>query len=218
MPILLDFGECIYLYFGVIMNSRVKFSFLSAAIILSGCQATTQGQTSLYERYQNKPNNKAYSIGTNGKAGAAWSAGSISEAIELANETCRNDGGRNCNVTEINGKPAANFDLNNAGIPRGNVSKAVEVISENKSKPLLLPGAYGVQPMTFTEIENNSCKVITTNSIQTKPENLEVELSNIAYMTSGNRYHITKIINTDGDSISVIADIYRCSQRTLASK
>ncbi len=41
-------------------------------------------------------------------------------------------------------------------------------------------------------------------------------LSNAAYMLSGNRYHITKIISNDDESISVIADIYRCSQRTLS--
>ncbi|MGF1686999.1 hypothetical protein L4C36_09925 [Photobacterium japonica] len=200
------------------MNSFVKLSFLSTAIILSGCQATSQGQTSLYERYQNQSNNKAYSIGTNGKAGAAWNAGSISEAIDLANETCRKDGGQNCNVTEINGRPAINFDLKNQNTTNLNAPKAVDAISKQTRKPLLLPGAYGVQPMTFTEIENNNCKIINTNAIKTKPENLEVELSNVAYMMSGNRYHITKIINaSDDDSISVIADIYRCNQRTLAS-
>jgi len=195
------------------MTRFVKFSSLFLVIFLSGCQAVGQGQTSLYERYSQKNGHKAYSIGTNGKAGASWNASSVAEAVELANETCRKDGGINCNVTEIDGRPATNF---NSSVDNSTpMAKSVDAVS----KPLLLPGAFGVQPMTFTEIENNECNIINTNSITTVPQNLEVELSNVAYMMSGNRYHITKIINANGsDSISVIADIYRCKQRSLASK
>ena len=36
------------------------------------------------------------------------------------------------------------------------MAKSVDAVS----KPLLLPGAFGVQPMTFTEIENNECNII----------------------------------------------------------
>ncbi|PMN93296.1 hypothetical protein [Enterovibrio norvegicus] len=198
------------------IRTFVRLGCIASAIILTGCQATT-GQTSLYEKYKFQPDNKAYSIGTNGKAGAAWGADSIDRAVDLANQTCLRDGGLNCGVVDINGQPAANFssyendvDQNPAATP------SQKTVKRSTKQPLLLPGAFGVQPMTFTEIDSNSCKTITSNSISTVPEHLEVELSNAAYMLSGNRYHITKIISNDDESISVIADIYRCSQRTLS--
>ncbi|RWX57390.1 DUF1471 domain-containing protein [Photobacterium chitinilyticum] len=82
----------------------------------------------------------------------------------------------------------------------------------------LLPGAYSVKPIAFSEIENNDCKILTTHVVEkTSPDSLEIELANEAYMLGGNRFHITKIIDSDGvNPTSVVADIYRCKHRTVA--
>lgn len=81
-------------------------------LVLSGCQTVTNSTTpadDLYSKYRAKPNIKAFSIGTNGVAGASWGASSTSEAIDLAQKTCMNSGGLNCSVTEVNGSPVSNF-------------------------------------------------------------------------------------------------------------
>ena len=166
-------------------------------------------QTKLYDQYRAKPNMKAYSIGMNGISGAAWGAGTVEEAIKLANRTCKELGGMNCNVTDINGMPASDYN--------GTSKKAI-FVKKPSGNVQLLPGAYSVKPLTFTEIENNKCKIINTYVVErTAPNSLETELANEAYMMGGNRFHITKIIDSDGQkAISVVADIYRCKHATIA--
>lgn len=75
------------------------------AIVLgiSGCQNAEQGTYTLYKDYRLQSNNKAYAIGTNKIAGAAWGARDPQEAQKLAIETCIKLGGENCNVIDING-------------------------------------------------------------------------------------------------------------------
>ncbi|KXI20964.1 DUF1471 domain-containing protein [Photobacterium sanguinicancri] len=93
--------------------------------------------------------------------------------------------------------------------------------SDFNSKPAgnvkLLPGAHTVRPISFTEIENNSCKVLSSHVVEkTSPNSLETELANEAFMLGGNRFHITKIIDSDGKNpTSVAADIYRCKHKTV---
>lgn len=81
----------------------------------------------------------------------------------------------------------------------------------------LLPGAHSVSPISFAEVENASCKVVGTHFVEeTAPENLVTELANEVFMKGGNRYHIVKIINTDGVNLtSVVADIYRCKHQSV---
>ncbi|WP_299494864.1 hypothetical protein [uncultured Shewanella sp.] len=96
------------------------------------------------------------------------------------------------------------------------------IITAYDAKPAgtiqLLPGANSVKPITFAEIENQNCKVLTTHMIEkTSPHSLEVELANETYMQGGNRFHITKIVDaSNGRPTSVMADIYRCQHRTVA--
>ncbi|MGF1875294.1 trypsin-like peptidase domain-containing protein [Photobacterium frigidiphilum] len=85
-------------------------SLLALVFISAGCQAANVTAEKLYNQYKNKPDNKAYSIGTNGVAGSAWGASTKEEAIELAQQTCRKTGGLNCNVTEVNGRPLSSND------------------------------------------------------------------------------------------------------------
>ena len=81
----------------------------------------------------------------------------------------------------------------------------------------LLPGAQSVSPVAFSEVENTSCKILTTKTFEeTSQEQLEIDIANEAYMLGGNRFHITKILEVDnGSPTSVVADIYRCKHRTL---
>ena len=81
----------------------------------------------------------------------------------------------------------------------------------------LLPGAHSVEPISFAEIENTDCKVLTSYVVEpTHPESIYNELSNEVFMRGGNRYHITKIIATDGTNPTpVAADIYRCKHRSV---
>ncbi len=82
----------------------------------------------------------------------------------------------------------------------------------------LLPGAHEVKPIAFAEIENTTCKVIGSHVVQeTEPESVYTELANEVFMRGGNRYHITKIIATDGaNPTSISADVYRCKHRSVA--
>ncbi|MGR5077923.1 DUF1471 domain-containing protein [Photobacterium swingsii] len=88
--------------------------------------------------------------------------------------------------------------------------------TNNADSVKLLPGAHQVKAITFAEIENTACKVLGSQFIkETTPENLEVNLANEAYMMSGNRYQVTKIVATEhGAPTSVYADIYRCKHQT----
>ncbi|MDC5817758.1 DUF1471 domain-containing protein [Vibrio europaeus] len=86
-----------------------------------------------------------------------------------------------------------------------------------ESQIKLIPGAQNVTPIAFSEVENNSCKILTTHVFkEVSQDNLEIELANQTYMLGGNRFHITKLIDTDkGQAKSVVADIYRCKHRTV---
>ncbi len=81
----------------------------------------------------------------------------------------------------------------------------------------LLPGAHVVKSVSFSEIENSQCKVLSSHVVQkTSPNSLETELANEVFMQGGNRFHITKIISSDGHRpTSVAADIYRCKHKTV---
>ncbi|PSU09399.1 hypothetical protein C9I92_07555 [Photobacterium ganghwense] len=92
-------------------KNKITIGFITAAFFLTGCQTTMTSADFLYNQYRAKPNNKAYSIGTNNVAGAAWGAETEEEAIQMANKTCIKSGGKNCNVTEVNGIPMSNGAL-----------------------------------------------------------------------------------------------------------
>ncbi|AWA98117.1 MULTISPECIES: hypothetical protein [Vibrio] len=86
------------------------------------------------------------------------------------------------------------------------------------TKTMLLPGANEVQPISFAEVENNECKVIGNQVVSEQQKgSLFEELANQVYMAGGNRYHVVKVIETDGQTpTSVSADIYRCKHRSVA--
>lgn len=83
-------------------------SILASVVMLSGCQTTGNSADKLYNQYRGKANNKAFSIGTNSVAGAAWGASTKAQAMKLAQQTCIDSGGFNCNVTEVNGIAISN--------------------------------------------------------------------------------------------------------------
>ncbi|QQD04131.1 membrane lipoprotein lipid attachment site-containing protein [Vibrio parahaemolyticus] len=91
-------------------------------------------------------------------------------------------------------------------------------ISSEAEKVKLLTGANEVQPISFAEVENNECKVIGNKVVsESQKGSLFDELSNQVYMAGGNRYHVTNIIESEGQTpTSVSADIYRCKHRSVA--
>lgn len=107
------------------------------------------------------------------------------------------------------------------GRPSSVVAEFYSCSNPYKIKPSgvvnLLPGAHVVSPISFAEVENSNCKVVGSHVVEeTDPENLFTELSNEVFMKGGNRYHITKIIATDGvNPTSVAADIYRCKHQSV---
>ncbi|MUJ28918.1 DUF1471 domain-containing protein [Aliivibrio fischeri] len=107
------------------------------------------------------------------------------------------------------------------GKPTGVVAEIYSCPNPYEVKPAgrvnLLPGAHDVKPITFSEIENTDCKVLTSHVVdKTNPDNIYTELSNEVFMRGGNRYHITKIIDTDGaNPTSLAADIYRCKHQSV---
>lgn len=94
----------------------------------------------------------------------------------------------------------------------------VAKISLEAEKVKLLPGANEVQPISFAEVENNECKVIGNKVVsESQKGSLFDELSNQVYMAGGNRYHVTNIIESEGQTpTSVSADSYRCKHRSVA--
>ncbi|MGF1717106.1 trypsin-like peptidase domain-containing protein [Photobacterium chitinilyticum] len=94
----------------------MKINFFNVGLLAAVCFSSTSHAANvstddLYRQYQDKPNNKAFSIGTNGSAGAAWGASTKEEAMDLAQQTCNDSGGVNCNITEVNGRPLTSSDL-----------------------------------------------------------------------------------------------------------
>ncbi|WP_028864610.1 hypothetical protein [Psychromonas aquimarina] len=89
--------------------------------------------------------------------------------------------------------------------------------AQYKKSTTLLPGAKSVEPISFVEAENNECKILTTYVVEkTAAKNLNVELKNETYMKSGNRFHITKILEIEnGQPTSVVADLYRCRHQSV---
>lgn len=117
-------------------NKSFKYGIVAMSVaLLAGCQTTANSADNLYNQYRAKPNNKAFAIGTNNVAGAAWGSPTTSEAIALAKKTCVDSGGNNCSVTEVNGSPitsqtptapaSTNSTVNNYNIiSQGTVYKA----------------------------------------------------------------------------------------------
>lgn len=107
-------------------NKSFKYGIVAmSAALMAGCQATGNSADNLYNQYRAKPNNKAFAIGTNSVAGAAWGAPTTTEAMKLAKKTCVDSGGNNCSVTEVNGNPVStqsesptvnNFNIVSQGI------------------------------------------------------------------------------------------------------
>jgi len=87
------------------MLKRNILVLATIAIVLgiSGCQNADPDTYGLYKNYRLQSDNKAYAIGTNKIAGAAWGASNAQEAQDLAIETCVKLGGENCNIVDING-------------------------------------------------------------------------------------------------------------------
>lgn len=75
----------------------------AALSILGGCSSSEQTTYSLFQEYRDQPGNKAYAIGINKVAGAAWSARTVQDAQAAALSTCKELGGVNCNIVDING-------------------------------------------------------------------------------------------------------------------
>ncbi|MGF1734337.1 trypsin-like peptidase domain-containing protein [Photobacterium satsumensis] len=117
-------------------NKSFKYGIVAMSVaLMAGCQTTGNSADNLYNQYRAKPNNKAFAIGTNSVAGAAWGAPTTTEAMKLAKKTCVDSGGNNCSVTEVNGNPittqtavtpsSTNSTVNNYNIiSQGTVYKA----------------------------------------------------------------------------------------------
>ncbi|MDV5167495.1 trypsin-like peptidase domain-containing protein [Photobacterium rosenbergii] len=89
-------------------NKSFKYGIVAMSVaLIAGCQTTVSSADNLYNQYRAKPNNKAFAIGTNNVAGAAWGSPTTSEAVALAKKTCVDSGGNNCSVTEVNGNPVS---------------------------------------------------------------------------------------------------------------
>ncbi|ELA7155458.1 TPA: DUF1471 domain-containing protein [Vibrio parahaemolyticus] len=99
-----------------------------------------------------------------------------------------------------------------------NYPSAPSISVAKATKIMLLPGANEVQPISFSEVENNECKVIGNQVVSEKRlGSLFDELANQVYMASSNRYYVVKMIETDGQNpMSVSADTYRCKRRFVA--
>ncbi|MGF1733201.1 MULTISPECIES: hypothetical protein [Photobacterium] len=92
----------------MLKGNSLIFAAIAVAFGISGCQSADPGTYGLYKDYRLQSDNKAYAIGTNKIAGAAWGARDIQEAQKLAIETCVKLGGKNCNIVDINGSSVAN--------------------------------------------------------------------------------------------------------------
>lgn len=149
------------------MNMKSKFSAVSILAIvamLSGCQTVGNSADNLYNQYRGKANNKAFSIGTNGVAGAAWGASSKDEAMRLAQKTCVDSGGLNCGVTEVNGTPISN-QANLASSSNNSTVNNYNIISQGVTyKPDLFVQSSGFfisseYILTTSDVVNSCSKI-----------------------------------------------------------
>ena len=78
----------------------------------------------------------------------------------------------------------------------------------------LLPGAENVKPLIISDMNQKQCTLIDTDVVKSAhADNLETEIANKTYMLGGNRFHITKVIDTEeGKASSVVIDAYRCGR------
>ncbi|PSV49658.1 S1 family peptidase [Photobacterium indicum] len=160
-----------------------KIGIFVSIVMVSGCQTTGNSADKLYNQYRGKTNNKAFSIGTNGVAGAAWGAASKSEAMKLAQKTCVDSGGFNCSVTEINGRAISN-QSNNSTVNNYNIT------SQGVSyKPNLL-----VQSSGFFV---NSEYILTTSKVVDA-------CSKINYERSGRLFETTVVRVDRANNIAVL--------------
>jgi len=81
------------------MKAIFSILLLILVIALSGCVTIEQ----LQNRYENQSGVKAFAIASNEKAGASWRQSTLSDAINLAIYYCRNSGGEDCRIVNLNG-------------------------------------------------------------------------------------------------------------------
>ncbi|MFA0086104.1 DUF1471 domain-containing protein [Vibrio sp. 10N.261.51.F12] len=187
---------------------------LSASIIVTGC--VTRKVTVLPEAQSITPISKAAIHNLNCEIIDTYTIDDShpnNVTPVLKNETYQAGGSRYRIITVLSER---------RGRPSSVVAEFYSCTSPHKSRPSgvvnLLPGAHGVSPISFAEMENSDCKVVGSHVVEkTDPQNLATELANEVFMKGGNRHHITKIIDTDGvNPTSVAADIYRCKHQSVS--
>ena len=83
---------------------------VGASAVLSGCGPTPARpimpffNENLYSQYWKGDHNKAYAVGSNKVVGAAWGQSSVEAARSLAITNCKEAGGVDCRIINVNDK------------------------------------------------------------------------------------------------------------------
>ncbi|UTV29696.1 trypsin-like peptidase domain-containing protein [Photobacterium atrarenae] len=184
------------------MSNNYLKAALITTICFSGFAQAAVTANDLYNQYKNKPDNKAYAIGTNGVAGSSWGASTKEEAMTLALDTCKKTGGKNCNVTEVNG---LSFIKNEPQVKNYSTVNNYNIVSN---------GVTYIPDLDFsaTAFFVNNRHLITTSDVV---ENC----TKISFERDG-KIHETTVIRADKmNNISIIkSSIKNDSYATLSSK
>ena len=78
---------------------KIKYLLIVSILLLSGCVPSQ----ALWENYRQHSTHKAYALGDNNVAGAAWNQKTQLEAQHLALSYCKTSGGVNCKIIDVNG-------------------------------------------------------------------------------------------------------------------
>ena len=73
--------------------------------ILFAALASCTTSHDIWQKYETGGQHRAYAIGSKGAAGAVWNYPAAEEAVNAARELCTREGGVDCRVTHLNGKP-----------------------------------------------------------------------------------------------------------------
>ena len=80
-----------------------KLPYTFMLTLVCGCMTVEQ----LRNQYSNRAGIKAFALSSNEIAGASWNQGTYKEAIQLAMFYCRNSGGIDCKIVDLDGKAFA---------------------------------------------------------------------------------------------------------------
>ncbi|ASA54402.1 trypsin-like peptidase domain-containing protein [Vibrio gazogenes] len=206
------------------MNKMVVRVLGLTMILFTSKVVVAMTTTDLYKKYQEQTDHKAFAIGLNNISGASWGATTQESARDMALKTCKKSGGKNCSITEVDGKPWSSNSpqdsrvnmVTNYNIMSNGVSYIPDLIFAASgffvNKYYIVTTSEAVEKCTKINFERNG-KLINTIVIRvdkvngiavlksSEPSEISVSISSKRKTTQGDRtyaygYDLSDLINS----------------------